>query len=68
MPNTGHVPVGYFGDAAQIGPAVVFLASDASEYLNGEVFPIDGGVAAGGISPTGYAPLMPWAADATGGL
>jgi len=59
--------VGYFGDAAQIGPAVVFLASDASEYFNGEVFPIDGGVLAGGISPTGYAPLIPGAAGTTGG-
>jgi NAD(P)-dependent dehydrogenase (short-subunit alcohol dehydrogenase family) len=67
MPQTGHVPVGYFGAPREIGPAVVFLASDASEYLNGEVFPIDGGVLAGGISPTGYAPLAPWGAGVTGG-
>ncbi len=67
MPQTEHVPVGYFGDSEEIGPAVVFLTSDASEYLNGEVFPIDGGVLASGVAPTGYAPVLPWDPGIAGG-
>ncbi len=67
MPRNEHVPVGYFGDAEEIGPAVVFLASDASEYLNGEIFPIDGGVLAGGVAPSRYAPVLPREPGSPGG-
>jgi len=63
MPHADHVPVGYFALSESIGPAVVFLASDASLYLNGEIFPIDGGVTTGGIAPTGYAPIIPWKSE-----
>jgi NAD(P)-dependent dehydrogenase (short-subunit alcohol dehydrogenase family) len=68
MPRNEHVPVGRFGHPEEIGPAVVFLASDASEYMNGEIFPIDGGVLAGGVAPTGYAPVAPWGPQGTGGV
>ncbi|MBX7433921.1 SDR family oxidoreductase [Mycobacterium sp. Y57] len=41
-------PVGYVGDADKdLGPVIVFLASDASGYLTGHPFFIDGGAAYG---------------------
>jgi len=67
MPHGDHSPVGYFGESEEIGPAIVFLASDASEYLNGEIFPIDGGLLAGGAAPAGYAPVTSWDFPPAGG-
>lgn len=52
------LPMGRFGRPDEIGPLAVFLASSASDYITGEVFPIDGGVLAGGYAPTGYAPTI----------
>ena len=43
------------GEAWELGPLAVFLASDASSYITAECFSIDGGGLAGGIAPTGYA-------------
>jgi len=43
------------GEAWELGPLAVFLCSDASSYVTGESFSIDGGGLAGGIAPTGYA-------------
>jgi hypothetical protein len=37
----------------------VFLSSEASNHINGELVIIDGGGLAGGITPTGVAPAMP---------
>ena len=36
----------------------VYLASEASDYVTGEVFSIDGGALASGYAPTGYAPVV----------
>lgn len=42
------IPVGYIGEAERdLGPVIVFLASDASRYLTGHPFFIDGGAANG---------------------
>lgn len=50
------ITVRRLGEAWELGPLAVFLASDASSYVTGETFSIDGGGLAGGIAPTGYAP------------
>jgi len=49
------ITVRRLGDAWELGPLAVFLCSDASSYVTGESFSIDGGGLAGGIAPTGYA-------------
>lgn len=54
-----YLPVKRFGFPHEIGPVVVYLASDASSYLNGEMFVIDGGALVAGVSPTGFAPRIP---------
>jgi len=46
--------VGRIGEAWELGPLAVFLCSDASSYITGESFIIDGGGLAGGVAPTGY--------------
>ena len=47
------------GEAWELGPLAVFLCSDASSYVTGECFSIDGGGLAGGIAPTGFAVQEP---------
>lgn len=49
------ITVRRLGEAWELGPLAVFLCSDASSYVTGESFSIDGGGLAGGIAPTGYA-------------
>jgi len=56
--NAQYIPVGRFGVPEDIGHLALFLASDASDYITGGLFPNDGGGLAGGISPTGYAPVI----------
>lgn len=38
-----QVPMGCFGDPADLGPLAVYLASDASRYMTGATLVIDGG-------------------------
>ena len=50
------IPIGRVGEDAEMGPLAIFLSSDASNHINGELIAIDGGGLAGGITPTGVAP------------
>lgn len=38
------IPLGRFGEPAEMAPAVGFLASDEAQYITGVVLPIDGGL------------------------
>jgi 2-deoxy-D-gluconate 3-dehydrogenase len=39
----GRIPSGRWGTPADLGGAAVFLASSASDYVNGAILPVDGG-------------------------
>jgi NAD(P)-dependent dehydrogenase (short-subunit alcohol dehydrogenase family) len=41
-----RVPVGRFGEPAEVADAAVFLASDESRYITGIALPVDGGLTA----------------------
>jgi NAD(P)-dependent dehydrogenase (short-subunit alcohol dehydrogenase family) len=45
------IPVRRLGEAWELGPLCVYLCSDLSSYVTGEIFVIDGGGLAGGIAP-----------------
>ncbi len=51
------IPIGRPGTVEDMAMLAVFLASDASAHMNGEVVISDGGALAAGIAPTGMAPL-----------
>ena len=52
------IPVGRLGVPNDIGHLGLFLASDASASITGGLFANDGGGLAGGVAPTGYAPVI----------
>lgn len=39
-----EIPIGKFGEGEDIGKTVVFLASEASKYITGQVITVDGGM------------------------
>lgn len=51
-----YIPAQRLGEAWELGPLAVYLASDASSYVTGQPFVIDGGGLAGGLAPMGFAP------------
>ncbi len=59
LPRGEFIPIGRVGHPHEMGAVAVFLASGASDYMNGEAFIIDGGGLAGGGAPTGHAPEIP---------
>ncbi len=52
------IPIGRVGYDEDLGPLAVFLSSDASNHINGQLIVIDGGGLAGGIAPTGVIPQL----------
>ena len=47
-----RIPTGRIGEPDELGPAVVYLASEESAYVNGSLFMIDGAFTTGGIKNT----------------
>ncbi|MBC8195400.1 MAG: glucose 1-dehydrogenase [Acidimicrobiia bacterium] len=48
-----HVPMGRFGEAAEMAQAALWLASDESSYVTGTDFMVDGGLSAAYVTPEG---------------
>jgi NAD(P)-dependent dehydrogenase (short-subunit alcohol dehydrogenase family) len=46
-----HIPMGRFGEAAEIAKAALFLASDESSFTTGSTFLVDGGITAAYVTP-----------------
>ena len=58
LPDPKFIPINRVGKPEEIGNLATFLISEESDYMNGELFVIDGGGLAGGYAPTGYGPLI----------
>ena len=58
-----RIPVRRLGEWWELGPLCVYLASDASSYVTGQDFIIDGGGLAGGLGPVDFVP-RPTSAEA----
>ena len=46
-----HVPMGRFGEAAEMAKAALFLASEDSTYVTGTEFLVDGGITSAYVTP-----------------
>jgi NAD(P)-dependent dehydrogenase (short-subunit alcohol dehydrogenase family) len=46
-----HIPMGRFGEAAEMAKAALWLASDESSYVTGTEFVVDGGITAAYVTP-----------------
>lgn len=46
-----HIPMGRFGDPAEIANGALFLASDESSWMTGQSLIIDGGITAAYVTP-----------------
>lgn len=43
-------PLGRVGDVKEIADAALFLASDKSSFITGQMLAVDGGIGLGGVS------------------
>jgi NAD(P)-dependent dehydrogenase (short-subunit alcohol dehydrogenase family) len=46
-----HVPMGRFGEPAEIAAAVAFLASDDASFITANTFVVDGGITGAYVTP-----------------
>ncbi len=46
-----HIPMGRFGEAAEMAQAALFLASDEASFVTGTDFLVDGGITAAYVTP-----------------
>jgi NAD(P)-dependent dehydrogenase (short-subunit alcohol dehydrogenase family) len=46
-----HIPMGRFGEAAEMARAVLYLASDEASFVTGATFLVDGGITAAYVTP-----------------
>ncbi|HXY27934.1 MAG TPA: 3-oxoacyl-ACP reductase [Acidimicrobiales bacterium] len=46
-----HIPMGRFGEAAEIAAAAAFLASDDASFVTASTFLVDGGISAAYVTP-----------------
>lgn len=46
-----HIPMGRFGEAAEMARAALWLASDESSFTTGANFLVDGGITAAYVTP-----------------
>lgn len=46
-----HIPIGRFGEAAEMARAALFLASDEASYMTGATFLVDGGISTAYVTP-----------------
>ena len=46
-----HIPMGRFGEAAEIARAALWLASDDSSFTTGTEMLVDGGITAAYVTP-----------------
>jgi NAD(P)-dependent dehydrogenase (short-subunit alcohol dehydrogenase family) len=46
-----HIPMGRFGEAAEIAAAVAFLASDDASFITASTFLVDGGISSAYVTP-----------------
>lgn len=53
------IPMGRVGNPVEMGALAVYLASEASDYVTGEIFSIDGGALYAGFAPVDYVPVIP---------
>jgi NAD(P)-dependent dehydrogenase (short-subunit alcohol dehydrogenase family) len=52
-------PAQRVGEPWELGPLAVFLSSDASSYITGQGFAVEGGFLSGGYAPISFAPEVP---------